>query len=128
MPRDTRTDTYNPVWIDNVRASKDPIRIRWTRPIRGEAGTGAPLFSQFRSCNLELGTLTESEFEWWHDRWTPDAVTIQMPHPDATITNPDYPGLDYVYSFTGVYVRDLRWTRQDDYYHSVAATITHIQV
>jgi len=128
MPTDTRTDTYNPVWINGSRASKDPIGMRWDRPSRGTAGTAAPLFSSFRSCELQLGVLTEDEFEWWHDRWDSVAKTIQMSHPDATITNPDYPGFDYVYSFSGVYLSNLVWNRRDNFYHNVIATITHIQV
>ena len=129
MPRDTRTTTYNPVWIDGVRALKDPIRITWDRPKRGVAGTGEPLFSAFRSCALELGVLTETQFNWWHNEWmTGGSRVIQMPHPDATITNPNYPGLDYVYSFSGVYVSDLRWNKRNDYYFNVTANISHIQV
>ena len=127
--RDTRTDTYNPVWIDNSRALKDPIRIRWDRPQRGVAGTGEPLFSAFRSCTLEIGVCTEAQFEWWHDQWmVGGARTIQMAHPDASITNPDYPAVDYVYSFSGTYFSDLNWDRQDEFYHNVRAEIIHIQV
>lgn len=129
MPRDTRTETYNPVWIDGVRASKDPIRISWDRPKRGVAGTGEPLFSAYRSCTLEIGVLTETQFAWWHSRYTAGGErTLQTSHPDASITNPDYPALDYVYSFSGTYFSDLRWTRRDEFYHSVRATFSHIQV
>ena len=129
MPRDTRTTTYNPVWIDGSRALKDPIRIRWARPQRGVAGTGEPLFSAYRSCEMEIGVLTETEFEWWHDEYmTGGARTLQTSHPDATVTNPNYPGLDYVYSFSGTYFSNLTWDRQDDRYRNVRATFTHIQV
>jgi len=129
MPRDDRTDTYNPVWIDGSRALKDPIRIGWEPASRGTAGTGEPLFSQYWSCRLEIGVCTETQFNWWYGYRTAGGEhTLQTSHPDATVTNPDYPGLDYVYAFSGTYFRDLTWSRRDEFYYDVTADFSHILV
>ena len=118
---------YNPVWIDGERATKDPIRIRWTRPSRGTAGTGKPFFSRFESCELELGTMHEDDFDWWKDKWMEDALhTVDMPHEDPLTTGSDLS--DACYSFTGVAFEDLRWTRGDEWHYGVTAVFGHILI
>ena len=126
MPRHPTTLTFNPVWIDDERATKDPIRITWGRPKRGTAGTGKPLFSRFESCTLEIGICTETEFGWWKDKWMEDSDHIvKMPHEDplttGTIEND-------VYTFTGVYFEDLRWSRRDEFHYGVTAVLGHILI
>ena len=126
MPRHPDTTTYNPVWIDGDRATKDPIRITWNRPRRGRAGTAKPLFSRFESCTLEIGICTETEFEWWKDKFMEDTLhTVQMPHEEplttGTIEND-------VYTFTGVSFEDLRWSRADEFQYNVTAVLGHILI
>lgn len=126
MPRHPVTLTYNPVWIDGERATKDPIRITWERPSRGRTGIGKPLFSRFESCTLEIGVCTETQFSWWKDKWMEDILhTVLMPCENplttGTIEND-------VCTFTGVSIDDLRWSRVDEFQLGVTAVLGHILI
>lgn len=126
MPRHPTTTTYNPVWMDDERATKDPIAIRWTRPKRGTRGDARKLFSRFESCELTIGTCTETEFSWWKGKWMEDNLhTVEMPHQDPLTTGT---AENDVYTFTGVSFDDLTWTRRDNYHHNVVAVLGHILI
>lgn len=126
MPRHPTTLTYNPVWIDGERATKDPIRISWERPSRGRTGTRKPLFSRFESCTLEIGVCTETQFQWWKDKWMEDILhTVLMPHEDPLTTGTI---VNDVYTFTGVSFDDLRWNRVDEFQLNVTAVLGGILI
>lgn len=126
MPRHSTTLTYNPVWIDDERATKDPIAIRWSRARRGTRGDSRPLFSRYESAELTIGICTETEFGWWKDKYMEGCLhTVQMPHEDPLTTGT---AENDVYTFTGVSFDDLNGTRRDNYHHNVIATLGHILI